>query len=269
MKISITLLLTLMIFFSACAQKKSDQSTKKVMTTHKMRVDIWSDVMCPFCDIGKRQFETALAAFPSRESVEVVWHSFQINPALKHQPDKDFYTYVAELKGQSRQWSIGIHESLIQTAKSVGLEFRLDQAKITNSFDAHRIIQLAKKYHLTNEVEERFFKAYFTEGALMSDHETLVKLAVEAGLPKNEVMQVLDSDQYAEDVKKDGERVQSLGASGVPFFLMDQKFAVNGSQTPAVFTEALTKAFNSWRSNNPDSLEVINGKVCTPEGECK
>ncbi|AOM80911.1 disulfide bond formation protein DsbA [Pedobacter steynii] len=234
-----------------------------------MRVDIWSDVMCPFCYIGKRKFETALAAFPDRKSVEVVWHSFQINPTLAHQPDKDFYTYVAELKGQSREWSIRIHESLIQTAKSVGLDYRLDQAKITNSFDAHRVIQLAKKDHLTNEVEERFFKAYFTEGALMSDHATLIKLAVEAGLAEHEVRQVLDSDRYADDVKKDGEKVKSLGASGVPFFLMNQKYAVSGAQTSEFFTETLTRAFKSWRADNPASLEINNGPICTPEGKCE
>ncbi|GAB3989509.1 hypothetical protein GCM10028807_14570 [Spirosoma daeguense] len=130
----------------------------------KMRVDIWSDIMCPFCYIGKRDFETALAEFPTKDSVEVIWHSFQLNPDLTYQPDKSSYDYVAELKEQTREWSIQVRKPLVQTAKQAGLNYRLDQAKITNSLDAHRLIQLAKKYNLTNELEERFLGAYFTEG---------------------------------------------------------------------------------------------------------
>jgi predicted DsbA family dithiol-disulfide isomerase len=236
---------------------------------NKMKVEIWSDLMCPFCYIGKRQFETALAAFPQKDSVEVVWHSFLLNPSLTYQPEKDFYAYVAELKGQTREWSIRVHESLIKTAKSVGLDYRLDVAKITNPFDAHRLIQLAKKYDLTNEVEERFFKAYFTEGALMSDHTTLIRLATEAGLEENEVKKVLASNKYANEVQKDAETAKSLGAGGVPFFVINQKYAVNGAQAPDVFTETLTKAYKAWRYDRPASMEVTSGPVCTPEGKCK
>ncbi len=110
----------------------------------KMRVDIWSDITCPFCYISKRNFEKALPKFPAKDSVEVVWRSFQLNPNLTYQPDKSFYDYVAELKGQTREWSIQVHKSLVQTAKHAGLDYRLEKAKITNSFDAHRLIQLAK-----------------------------------------------------------------------------------------------------------------------------
>lgn len=217
----------------------------------KMKVEIWSDIMCPFCYIGKRKFEAALVLFPQRDSIEVVWHSFQLDPSITYQPEKDAYTYVAELKGQTREWSVKVHESVILTAKSVGLEYNFDKVKITNSFDAHRVIQLAKKYNLTDKIEERFFKAYFTEGALMSDHGTLVRLATEVGIDKQEVQNVLATNLYAEEVRKDGTEAQQIGANGVPFFVMDRKYAVSGAQDPNVFLETLTKSFDGWKLNTP------------------
>lgn len=237
---------------------------------NKMKVEIWSDIMCPFCYIGKRKFEKALSQFPHKNKIEIIWHSYQLNPNLEYEPDKDLYTYVAELKGETREWSVHIHENLVQTAKQLGLDYRFDKAKIANTFDAHRVIQLAKKYNLSNEIEERFFKAYFTEGALMSNHETLTKLAAEIGLDKKVVEQVLASNQYADEVRKDGQEAQQLGASGVPFFVIDRKSAVAGAQDSKVFLKMLEKTFDEWRKKNPENaIEVIQGQVCTPEGECK
>ena len=215
---------------------------------NKMKVEIWSDVMCPFCYIGKRKFESALDSFPHKDSIQVVWHSFELNPNLRYNPGRDAYAYVAEIKGQTREWSVKIHDSLAQSAKSIGLDYNFDKAKITNSFDAHRVIQLAKKYNLTDEVEERFFKAYFTDGELMSDHETLIRLAAEAGLSKEEVTKVLETGQYAEEVRKDAVEARSMGANGVPFFVMDRKYAVSGAQDTSVFIQTLQKAFEEWQT---------------------
>jgi len=236
---------------------------------NKMKVEIWSDVMCPFCYIGKRKFESALDAFPQKNSIQVLWHSFELNPNLGYNPGRDAYAYVAEIKGQTREWSVKIHDSLTQSAKSIGLEYNFDKAKITNSFDAHRVIQLAKKNNLTDEVEERFFKAYFTDGELMSDHETLIRLAAEAGLSKEEVTKVLETGQYAEEVRKDAAEARSMGANGVPFFVMDRKYAVSGAQDSSVFAQTLQKAFDEWNINNPAVIaEVLNGQTCTPDELC-
>ena len=213
---------------------------------NKMKVEIWSDVMCPFCYIGKRKFEAALSAFPQKDSVQVVWRSFELNPNLNYQPERDAFSYIAEIKGQTREWSVKVHDTMTKSAKSVGLEYNFDKAKITNSFDAHRVIQLAKKYQMTDEVEERFFKAYFTDGELMSDHKTLVRLAAEAGLSTEEVTKVLETDQYAEEVRKDVEEARRLGINGVPFFVLDQKYGVSGAQDTSVFTQTLQKAFDEW-----------------------
>lgn len=235
-----------------------------------MKVEIWSDVMCPFCYIGKRKFESALNSIPQKDAIQVVWRSFELNPNLSYKPGRDAYSYVAEIKGQSREWSLKVHDSLTQTAKSIGLDYNFDQAKITNSFDAHRIIQLAKKYDLTDAVEERFFKAYFTEGELISDHATLIRLAVEAGLPEEETARVLATDRYAEEVRMDAAEARSLGANGVPFFVIDRKFAVSGAQETAVFAETIQKALDEWTNNNPAPMpEILNGQSCTPDGVCE
>lgn len=216
-----------------------------------MKVEIWSDIMCPFCYIGKRKFEAALNSLPEKDAIEVVWRSFQLNPGLQYQPGKDSYTYLAEIKGQTREWSVQVHQSLTETAKNVGLDYNFDITKITNSFDAHRVIQLAKKYNLTNEIEERFFKAYFIEGELMSDHATLIRLASEVGLSKDEVSQVLESNQYAEEVKNDGAEAKKMGANGVPFFVMNRKYSVYGAQDTAVFLKTIQKSYYDWKNDKP------------------
>ncbi|HEY3369429.1 MAG TPA: DsbA family oxidoreductase [Prolixibacteraceae bacterium] len=214
---------------------------------NKMKVEIWSDVMCPFCYIGKRKFEAALHSLPQKEDVEVVWHSFQLNPKLKDQPEKDVYSYLAELKGQTREWSVMIHDNMTKAAKVIGLDYHFEKAKVANSFDAHRVIQLAKKYKMTDALEERFFKAYFTDGELISDHATLIRLATEAGLPKEEVIQVLETNQYANEVLADGAEASKLGAHGVPFFVIDRKYAVSGAQEPEVFKASLQKALQEFQ----------------------
>lgn len=203
--------------------------------------------MCPFCYIGKRKLEAALAVFPHKDEIEIEWHSFQLNPSLQHQPDKDVYTYVAELKGQTREWSVEVHKGLIQTAKDLGLDYRFDIAKIANSFDAHRVIQLAKKYNLGDSIEERFFYAYFTEGALMSDHTTLIRLAAEAGLDPVETEKVLSTNAYAEEVRKDSQEAVQLGAGGVPFFVFNRKYAIAGAQDVSAFTQVLEKSYTEWK----------------------
>jgi protein disulfide-isomerase len=207
-----------------------------------MKVEIWSDVMCPFCYIGKRKFEAALSQFSRKDEVEVVWHSFQVNPDMVDQPNKSAIEYLAEVKNQSIEWSKEMHDHVTESAKNVGLEYNFDIVKIANSFDAHRLIQLAKQYNLTDALEERFFKAYFTDGELISNHDTLLRLAVEAGLNEQEVKNVLSSDLYEADVIRDGQDAANLGVRGVPFFVLDRKYGVNGAQDSEVFLETLQRA---------------------------
>jgi protein disulfide-isomerase len=208
----------------------------------KMKVEIWSDVMCPYCYIGKRKFELALKEMLQKDQVEVEWKSFQLNPSLKYEPGVNSYDYLARIKGKSREWSETVHNNLTRMAQSFGLDYRFGQTKITNSFDAHRVIQLSKKYGRSNEMEELLFKAYFTDGELISDHATLTRLATEAGLPEEEVALALESNQYADKVHQDIAEARQLGTSGVPFFVLDRKYAIVGAQDSAVFKQALEKA---------------------------
>ncbi|MFY0255757.1 DsbA family oxidoreductase [Chitinophaga sp. 30R24] len=236
-----------------------------------MKVEIWSDIMCPFCYIGKRRFEAALEQFPDKGHITVEWKSFQLNPSLKSQPGKNVYDYVAELKGQSREWSVAMHEQLAGTAREVGLTYNFDKAVIANSFDAHRLIQLAKKHQLGDAAEERLFIAYFTEGKDVSNQETLLELGVELGLDRAEVSAALASGEYATAVNQDGHEAEQLGIRGVPFFVLDRKYGVSGAQPVEAFTQALSQAFAEWKQSQPAIVELDNlsGQVCTPDGDCK
>lgn len=235
-----------------------------------MKVEIWSDIMCPFCYIGKRRFEAALEQFPGKDNITVEWKSFQLNPSLQSQPGKDVYDYVAEIKGQSREWSLTVHEQMTGTAKDAGLTYNFDKAVIANSFDAHRLIQLAKKHQLGDAAEERLFYAYFTEGKDMSNHETLLELGVEIGLDKAEIAAVLQSGDLAAAVNQDVNEAQQLGIRGVPFFVLDRKFGVSGAQPVDAFTQALEQAYGEWKKTQPVmELETLSGQVCTPDGDCK
>lgn len=204
-----------------------------------MKIEIWSDIMCPFCYIGKGQLETALAEFPNDE-FEIEWKSFQLDPTISPQPDKDVYTYLAERKGMSVEQSVEMHKGVAERAKSVGLDYHFDKAIIANSFTAHRIIQLAKTKNLGDEMEEVFFKAYFTEGKDLNDGPTLLELAEKAGLDKNETLKVLENEKlFLSEVHTDIIEGQQIGVQGVPFFVFDRKYAVSGAQPVETFVQTI------------------------------
>lgn len=209
-----------------------------------MTVDIWSDIRCPFCYIGKRKFEMALQKFDQKNEVEVIWHSFELDPQAQTMPNGDMYDHLAKVKGQTREWSVKMHEHVTNLAKEVGLHYDFDKAIIANSFNAHRLIQFAKTKNLGDATKERLLKAYFTEGKNIDDASTLIELGVEAGLNKNEVERVINSDEFSTNVRKDEDLAHQIGVTGVPFFVFDRKFAVSGAQDPAVFLQALEKMRN-------------------------
>lgn len=236
----------------------------------KMRVDIWSDVMCPFCYIGKRHFEKALEQFEHGKDIEVVWHSFQLDPETTAQPGKDVYTYLAERKGQSLEWSKQAHQHVAQMAANAGLTYNFDEAIIANSFDAHRVLQMAKKYSKGDAMEEQLFKAYFTDGKNIADHNVLAELAANTGLDKEEVLSVLNSDAYTAEVQADVEAAARLRINGVPFFVVNSKYGVSGAQPSETFVQALNKAWAEYEQEH-GSLTMTGGdaEACEPGGDCK
>ena len=216
-----------------------------------MLVEIWSDVMCPFCYIGKRKFESALQRFEQRDGVQVTWRSFQLDPAVKFKPGRTLYDYLAERKGITPEASRRMHERLTAAAAEVGLRYNFDAAIVANSFDAHRLTHLAREHGAQDKVEERLFAAYFSEGRNIGDHDTLEALGAEAGLDTVEVRQMLAGTRFAAEVRKETREAESLGADGVPFFVFNRLFAVSGAQPGDLFLEALEKAWAEQPAVSP------------------
>jgi predicted DsbA family dithiol-disulfide isomerase len=226
----------------ACWQSAGQTAPDTTQTnTTKMSVEIWSDVMCPFCYIGKRKFEAALAQLPERDRVEVVWKSFQLDPSLKTDPGKSVQQSLMESKGWSAEQTEQTMAYVVDMAKNVGLTYHFDKAVVANSFDAHRFSHLAKKHGLQDQAEERLFAAYFSEGKNTADHQTLVQLGVEIGLNADEVARVLAGNDYADDVERDIAEAREVGATGVPFFVFNRKYAASGAQESATFLEVLER----------------------------
>jgi len=187
----------------------------------------------------KRQLESALTEFPNDE-FEIEWKSFQLDPTITPQSGKDVFTFLAERKGISVEESKEMHKGVTERAKSVGLDYNFDKAIISNSLEAHRIIQFAKTKNLGNEMEEIFFKAYFTEGRDLNDGPTLIELAVKSGLDQIQVLEVLkDGNLFLDNVKNDISEAQQIGVQGVPFFVFDRKYAVSGAQPVEAFVNTI------------------------------
>lgn len=277
-----TLLMVLFASISECkAQLPSgthtsveNQNNKGDSITNQnkmMKVEIWSDIMCPFCYIGKRNFENALAQFADSNNIQIEWKSFQLDPTIPTHFDEkvNVYDYLAERKGWSHEQSIAMHDRVVEMAKNVGLDYRFDQAVVANSFHAHRMIQMAKTKGLGDAAEERLFRAYFTEGKNFGDPAVLVELGSDIGLSEAEVKEALSNDDWAFLVNQDIREAQSIGVTGVPFFVFDRKYAVSGAQPPQAFLQALAQSYDEWKSsNNIKTLDVKDGPVCTPQGDC-
>jgi len=234
-----------------------------------MKIEIWSDVMCPFCYIGKRRFEEAMKSFPNSNEIEVEWKSFQLNPYLATNPAININEYLAEAKGWTLDYARSMNDHVTQMAAEVGLAYDFDKAIVANSFNAHRMSHLAKQHELGEAMEEALFKAYFTEGKNIDDNDTLTTLAVSLGLNAEEVKTTLAGDGYADAVKQDIDEAQQLGIRGVPFFVLNNKYGISGAQAVTVFSQTIEKAFTEWQQENPKpSLTVIEGESCSPDGDC-
>lgn len=208
-----------------------------------MNVEIWSDVVCPFCYIGKREFERALSQFDNSDEILVIWKSFELDPKAPVKYDLDLYDLLAAKYGRTRAETITSARSVVERADSVGLAFEMDKAVPTNSFDAHRLLQYAKTVGKGDAMKELLLKAHFMEGVRISDHKQLKKLAIEVGLKSEAAAALLNSEQFAKEVRKDELEAQQLGIRGVPFFLVDRRYGVSGAQSHEHFLEVLKKAW--------------------------
>ncbi len=211
-----------------------------------LTIEIWSDVVCPFCYIGKRELESALARFPHRDSVVVQWKSFELDPDAPAHSTESTYSMLSRKYGttleQAKERSNGVKER----AATLGLAYDLDGTVVTNSFDAHRLLQLAKTQGKGDAMKERLFSAHFVEGERIGERATLLRLATEVGLTGAEAM--LDSSAFTDAVRADEQEARMFRINGVPFFVFDRRLGVSGAQSSEHFLQALGQA---WEARNP------------------
>ena len=210
-----------------------------------MRVDIWSDIICPWCYVGKRRFEQALAGFEHRDQIEVVHHSFQLDPSYPVGRTEPSVEMLSRKYGMSVDEAVQTEAGMEQTAAGAGLEYHMDGLHIGNTTDAHRVVHLAREHGLQDAMVERLFRAHFTEKRSVFSHDSLVELAAEVGLDAAEVREALAGDRFAAEVAEDAATAARLGANGVPFFVIDMRYGVSGAQPTELFTQALTEAWQS------------------------
>jgi len=219
-----------------------------------MQVEIWSDVVCPFCYIGKRQLEAALEQLPDRDRVQVTWRSFQLGPDTRTDPSRNAIQNLAEKKGWTLEFTRQAVADVSNRAQAVGLTFDYEQTKVANTFDAHRLVHYATSAGKGDDVAEALFRAYFVEGRNVGDHDSLAQLAAGAGLQEDEVRELLRSDRFADEVRRDLRTAAQFGINSVPCFVLDRKYAVNGAQGSPVLLQALQQALS----------ETGGGEAVTP-----
>lgn len=227
-----------------------------------MDVEIWSDIACPWCYIGKRRFEAALAGFEHRDQVRVIWRSFELDPSAPREREGDRAARLAEKYGMSLEQARDAERQLTELAAEEGLDFRFDVARSGRTFDAHRVIHLAAEHDLQDAMKERLLRGYFTEGELIGDHETLTRLADQVGLPEDEVRATLAGDRFADEVRGDELTAQRFGISAVPTFVVDRALGASGAHPPE---ELLGLLREGWAKRTPLSV-VTGGEACGPDG---
>ncbi len=236
-----------------------------------MKIEIWSDVACPWCYIGKRRFETALAAFPHRDSVQVVWRSYQLDPSLPDHYDGTTLEYLSTRKGMAPAQVAGMFAHVAEQAKGEGLNYRFDDVVVANSFSAHRLIHLAAAHGLQDAAKERLLSDHFEHGKDIGSQDYLTSLGLDLGIGAAELEELFGTDKYADEVRLDFEEGRALGITGVPFFVIDRKFGLSGAQPAETFSNALEQA---WQESRPLTMVSAAGAggdaetaaACGPDG---
>ncbi|MBO1269213.1 DsbA family oxidoreductase [Arthrobacter cavernae] len=229
-----------------------------------MKIEIWSDVACPWCYIGKRRFETALADFPHKDSVEVQWRSYQLDPSLPEHYDGTELDYLSTRKGMAPAQVSQMFDHVAQQGKGEGLNYRFDNVVVANSFTAHRLIHLAAAFGLQDEAKERLLSDHFEHGKDIGSQEYLTSLGTELGLDAVELGELFTTDKYADAVRKDIAEARAIGVTGVPFFVIDRKYGISGAQPAELFAQALDQA---WQETNPlVTVGSSDAEACGPDG---
>jgi len=212
-----------------------------------MKIEIWSDVMCPFCYIGKRHLEKAMENVPFSHEIEIEWKSYQLNPEYHNTTNESLYDYLARAKGMTVAQAKQMTSNVVEMGSHAGLELDFERSIPANSFDAHRLLHFAKSKGLQNEAEEALFHAHFMEGKDIANKVVLSVIGQTLGLEKSEIDRALAGDDFAEAVQYDGYESQQIGIRSVPYFVFDQKYALSGAQPIETFKAAITQSFTEWK----------------------
>ena len=234
------------------------------MLSQRMKVEIWSDVVCPWCYVGKRNFEAALSRFEHRDQVDVVWRAFELDPSAPLERQGDYATHLARKYGMGVDQAQTMIETMTATGARAGVALDFGRARPGNTFDAHRLIHLAGDRGVQDAVKERFLRGTFTDGEPIGDRDVLLRLAVQAGLPEDEAAAVLESDTYAAEVRAEEDLALELGISAVPFFVIDRTFGLPGAQPPDVILNALERAWEKTLEPAGDTAAApgCDGDAC-------
>ena len=226
-----------------------------------MKVEIWSDVVCPWCYIGKRRFERALEGFDGAAGVEVEWRSFQLNPAHPVGKREPLEASLAAKMGRTIAQVREMNDNVTHLAALEGLEYHLERYQVVNTFDAHRLAHLGKSLAIGPEVHERLLRAQLVEGEVLDEPETLVRLGEEVGIPAADARAMLGSDAFADEVRADIALAESFGITGVPFFVLGGRMAVSGAQPVETLASVLAKAWSEHAT-----ADIAEGAACGPTG---
>jgi predicted DsbA family dithiol-disulfide isomerase len=228
-----------------------------------MNVEIYSDVVCPWCAIGKHRFEVALERFAHRDEVDVIWRAFELDPGSPVLAEGDLASHLAAKYGMTKEQAVASQARLSAIAGEEGLEFHFDRARRANTFDAHRLLHYALEVGRQDALKDRLFRAYFRDGEVISDEATLVRLAEEVGLDRAKANEVLESGRYADEVRADEADARALGITGVPFFVIDRHFGISGAQSPESILHVLEEA---W-ADTPLGLAVFDQAAAACDDE--
>ena len=234
------------------------------MSLEKVLIEIWSDVVCPFCYVGKKKLEQAIQRLNAEDKVEIIWHSFQLDPDFPKGESMPSTPYLSERKGYPMEQVIAMSENLTIQGKSYDIDFNFNEALTFNTLDAHRLIQWAKTENKSNALKEALMKAYFTDGIDLSKKENLIIICKSLGLDTIKGQVVLDSNSYAEEVQNDIYQSRQLGIRGVPYFLINESLSISGAQSDEIFESVISSALKDRKAKNNDSREG----VCLPDGDC-
>ncbi|MCG2623375.1 DsbA family oxidoreductase [Arthrobacter sp. I2-34] len=230
-----------------------------------MKVEIWSDIACPWCYIGKRRFETALGNFEHRDGIEVEWRSYQLDPTLPEHYDGTETEYLSQIKGMPQAQVRQMFDHVTAQAAGEGLDYDFDKIVVANSFTAHRFLHLAKEHGLMDQAKEALLSGHFEHGEDIGSIDYLARAGAALGLDEAEIREALQGNRFADEVRADIAEARALGVTGVPFFVLDRKYGISGAQPAEVFSQALAQA---WAERSP--LTVLSGSpdgpACGPEG---